>query len=93
MKTAQVIEQVAGRIVDLSWIDELTFAEATEINAGIGWNFEGPSDTPGPNNYVLHTEVSLTELQLREAYALAQSWLNRPASPIAERRAEQLNRA
>lgn len=90
MKTAQVIEQIAGIIADsVHW--DVTFEDAAEINEGTGWSFDGPEDSN--RNWLRYSEVRLSDVQLHEAYDLAQSWIDSPTSAASLRRVEQLNRA
>lgn len=88
MKTAQVIEQVAGIIAGpVAW--DVTFEDAQRVNEETGWSFDGPEDNK--RNWIRHSEVRLSDAQLREAYDLAQSWIDKPVSATIQRRAEQLN--
>ena len=90
MKTAKVIERVAGIIAgDNNW--DVTFEDAAEINEETGWSFDGPEDSN--RNWLRYSEVRLSDAQLHEAYDLAQSWLDSPTSAASLRRVEQLNRA
>ena len=59
---------------EVARLEIVPYEEVQATNRREGWDFDGPSSSPGNNNWVHYSGVRLADDELQEAYNLAVEW-------------------